>query len=121
MAHGEEICKICYEDKYLCGHFDPASGDYNPNGAEREAGERAGGVDPEAQEIDTEFVVDETTNAEYLQAIYSAYCIADTYNPTTKADNDRIQRIKKKSLRLADKILSDIYNEFFDKDESEED
>lgn len=130
MSHGADICPNCYEDKYSqnCPHYNSATGTFNPD--ETEGTERAGiGADTQADtgtatETGAEAIeweVDGTSNAEYLQAICAAYSIADTYNPLTGADKDRVRRIKRKSIILADKILSEIYDEFCDKDEEAED
>lgn len=70
-----------------------------------------------------EYEVAYTTLSEAIHganAAISAICDMDTAL-MTKQDEKRIYRIKRKSLRIIDKCISDIYQEIFEEIENNED
>jgi hypothetical protein len=78
--------------------------------------EPIGAVEPE----EIEWVTDDTSNIEYLGAMYYAMCIVESANPMTKTDEARCNRIRRKALRITDKLIGEIYADFFDDDDKEE-
>ena len=81
------------------------------------------GSNEEAEGNDMEYEVEYTTLSEAIHgahAAISAICDMDTAI-MTKQDEKRIYRIKRKSLRIIDKCISDIYSEIFEEIENNED
>ena len=81
------------------------------------------GANEEAEGNEMEYEVEYTTLSEAIHgahAAISAICDMDTAI-MTKQDEKRIYRIKRKSLRIIDKCISDIYSEIFEEIENNED
>jgi hypothetical protein len=71
----------------------------------------------EEQPEEVEWVIDETTNGDYLSMMYWAVEICETVTTMTKADEQRKAKIQRKALKITEKIIDEVYNDFFDRDE----
>lgn len=74
----------------------------------------------EKQDDTPEWVMDDTPDIAYLSAMCEAYQLADSINVTTKRESAIQRRIKRKALAVIDRVVEDIYNEFFDKEPDED-
>ena len=68
----------------------------------------------EEEELEYEY----TSRIEAIHCATSAISAASEMTIMTKLDEKRIQRIKRKSLRIIDKCISEIYDELFYEEES---
>jgi hypothetical protein len=75
-------------------------------------------VDLNEEEI-SEFEFATTTASEYIAASFYALEAVDGMDTAimSKEDERRINRIKRKSLRIIDQCISDLYDEIFDEEE----
>ena len=72
----------------------------------------------EEEELEYEF----TSRVEEIHCAAGAISAASEMTIMTKLDEKRIQRIKRKSLRIIDKCIGEIYDElFFEENETNED
>ena len=72
----------------------------------------------EEEELEYEF----TSRVEAIHCATNAISAASEMTIMTKLDEKRIQRIKRKSLRIIDKCIGEIYDElFFEENETNED
>ena len=72
----------------------------------------------EEEELEYEF----TSRIEAIHCATSAISAASEMTIMTKLDEKRIQRIKRKSLRIIDHCIGEIYDElFFEENETNED
>jgi hypothetical protein len=71
------------------------------------------------EEEEMEMVVEYTHAIEYIQAAYFALSSVDDMDVAimNKSDEQRIKRIRRKSIRIIDECLNDMYSELFDDDE----
>lgn len=71
------------------------------------------------EEEELEMVVEYTNAIEYIQAAYFALSSVDDMDVAimNKSDEQRIKRIRRKSIRIIDECLNDMYSELFDDDE----
>lgn len=69
---------------------------------------------PEEEELEYEF----TTRTEAIHCATAAISACSEMTIMTKLDEKRIQRIKRKSLRIIDKCISEIYDELFFEEEN---
>lgn len=79
------------------------------------------GFEPEQGDEQVEWVADETTTVEYLNAACYAYQTADAINDMKAVHTRRKNRIKRKSLQIIDKLMDDIHKELIDNEEGEDD
>ena len=82
-----------------------------------------GGKEGEEINEEEEFEYEFTSRVEAIASAYSAIsAVADMDTAImSKLDEKRIQRIKRKSLRIIDSCISEIYNElFFEEDNNNE-
>ena len=68
----------------------------------------------EGEEFEYEF----TSRIEAIHCATSAISAASEMTIMTKLDEKRIQRIKRKSLRIIDKCIGEIYDELFYEEEN---
>lgn len=72
----------------------------------------------EEEELEYEY----TSRVEAIHCAAGAISAASEMTIMTKLDEKRIQRIKRKSLRIIDKCIGEIYDElFFEENETNED
>lgn len=78
-------------------------------------------IKKEEQEEEMEMVMEYTSTIEYIQAAYFALCSVDEMDVAimNKSDEQRVKRIRRKSIKIIDECLNDIYDELFDADEEE--
>lgn len=71
------------------------------------------------EDEELEMVVEYTNAIEYIQAAYFALSSVDDMDVAimNKSDEQRIKRIRRKSIRIIDECLNDMYSELFDDDE----
>ena len=71
------------------------------------------------EEEEMEMVVEYTHAIEYIQAAYFALSSVDDMDVAimNKSDEQRIKRIRRKSIRIIDECLNDMYSELFEDDE----
>lgn len=71
------------------------------------------------EEEEIEMVMEYTHAIEYIQAAYFALSSVDDIDVAimNKSDEQRIKRIRRKSIRIIDECLNDMYSELFDDDE----
>jgi hypothetical protein len=69
------------------------------------------------QEQEAEFEV--TTRSEYLAAAVNAISAMDGLDLMTKIGGDTKRRIIRKSVKIIDSIISELYDELFESDEEE--
>lgn len=64
-------------------------------------------------------LVEFTTTSEYIAAAFNALASIDGMDMMimNKQDEMRIKRIRRKSLRIIDECISEMYNELFEDDE----
>lgn len=71
----------------------------------------------EGEEIEVEY----TTRLDYIQGAY--FCLSAVEDLDTaimnKEDEKRVKRIRRKSIRIIDDCLNEMYNELFETDEDE--
>jgi hypothetical protein len=65
-----------------------------------------------------EFEYEFTTRTEAIHCATAAISAASEMTIMTKLDERRIQRIKRKSLRIIDKCIGEIYDELFFEEET---
>lgn len=70
----------------------------------------------EGQEIE-DVEVETTSRADYVAACYNAISAMDGLDLFTKQDAIRKARIIRKSVRIIDDIISELYDELFEDDE----
>jgi hypothetical protein len=80
-------------------------------------------AEPET-EILEEGIVEFTTAGEYINSAYFALSAVsdmdfDMINAMSNADGRRIKRIKRKSLKIIDICITEMYDELFDNDEED--
>jgi hypothetical protein len=71
----------------------------------------------ESEEVDfSEFEFATTTAAEYISSAFYALNAVNEIDTAivSREDERRINRIKKKSLKIIDQCISDLYDEMFD-------
>jgi hypothetical protein len=73
----------------------------------------------EPTEDEMEFELVPTTSVEYVNAAVNAYECAESSNPMSATDTQRVKRIKRKSLAILDYAIGELYDELFDKDEED--
>jgi hypothetical protein len=75
--------------------------------------------DSDIPESEIEFF--ETTPSMYIEAAYAAICAVDGMDGKvmSKEDEKRIWRVKRKSLRLIDHFIGELYDSVFVKDDEE--
>ena len=74
-------------------------------------------VQPQAEEeVTEEWEVEFTSNSEYIQAAATAMSSVDHIDTAllTKADENRVRRIKRQGLRIISECLNELYEEIFD-------
>jgi len=74
-------------------------------------------IQPHIEEpIPEEWEVEFTSNSEYIQAAATAMASVDHIDTAllTKADENRIKRIKRQGLRIISECLNELYEEIFD-------
>lgn len=76
-------------------------------------GSAEGDETPDEEELEYEY----TSRIEAIHCATSAISAASEMTIMTKLDEKRIQRIKRKSLRIIDKCISEIYDELFYEEE----
>lgn len=71
----------------------------------------------EEEEIEFDFY----NPTEYIQGAYFALNAVDEIDTAimNKSDEQRVKRIRRKSLRIIDECLNDMYDELFETDEEE--
>jgi hypothetical protein len=71
------------------------------------------------EEEEMEMVMEYTHAIEYIQAAYFALSSVDDMDVAimNKSDEQRIKRIKRKSIRIIDECLNEMYSELFEDDE----
>ena len=75
----------------------------------------------EQPEKETEYEVEFTTRAEYIASATNALSAIDGLDPQIMngANQARIKRIKRKSLKIIDACICEMYDEIFEDDEDE--
>lgn len=75
----------------------------------------------EVKEEEMEMVVEYTHAIEYIQAAYFALSSVDDMDVAimNKSDEQRIKRIRRKSIRIIDECLNEMYSELFEDDNEE--
>jgi hypothetical protein len=75
--------------------------------------------DSDIPESEIEFF--ETTPSMYIEAAYAAICAVDGMDGKvmSKEDERRILRVKRKSLRLIDHFIGELYDSVFIKDDDD--
>lgn len=75
--------------------------------------------DETPEELQGEIVF--TTTAEYIQGASVALATVSELDPMimNKADELRVKRIKRKSIKIIDICISEMYDELFETDEDE--
>jgi hypothetical protein len=71
------------------------------------------------EEEEMEMVMEYTHAIEYIQAAYFALSSVDDMDVAimNKSDEQRIKRIRRKSIRIIDECLNEMYSELFEDDE----
>ena len=78
-----------------------------------------GGAEGENEELpEEEFEYEYTTRTEAIHCATNAISACSEMTIMTKLDEKRVQRIKRKSLRIIDKCISEIYDELFFEEEN---
>lgn len=75
---------------------------------------------PEGEEVneEEEFEYEYTSRIEAIHCATNAISACSEMTIMTKLDEKRTQRIKRKSLRIIDKCISEIYDELFFEEET---
>lgn len=75
----------------------------------------------EKKDEELEMVMEYTSVIEYIQAAYFALSSVDDMDVAimNKSDEQRIKRIRRKSIKIIDDCLNEIYDELFETDEEE--
>lgn len=73
------------------------------------------------EEILENFEVEFTTNSEYIaSAYYSLSAVQDIDTAImNKEDEKRVKRIRRKSLKIIDACINDLYDELFEEDDED--
>jgi hypothetical protein len=76
--------------------------------------------EPETEMLE-EGIVEFTTAGEYINSAYFALSAVEDIDTAiiSKEDEKRIKRIKRKSLKIIDICLSEMYDELFENDEED--
>ena len=69
------------------------------------------------QEQEQDGILEFTTREEYIQCSCSALADIESIDAYTAADKARLNRIKRKCLRILDSMVSEMYDELFEEDE----
>jgi hypothetical protein len=71
------------------------------------------------EDEEMEMVMEYTHAIEYIQAAYFALSSVDDMDVAimNKSDEQRIKRIRRKSIRIIDECLNEMYSELFEDDE----
>ena len=77
-----------------------------------------GGTDGEEVPEEEEFEYEFTSRTEAIHCATNAISAASEMTIMTKLDERRMQRIKRKSLRIIDKCIGEIYDELFFEEEN---
>jgi hypothetical protein len=71
----------------------------------------------ENEEDFVEAEIEFTSRGEYIAAAYNAIAAVEGLNDMTMEDNKRKKRIMRKSVKIIDSIISEMYDELFEEDE----
>jgi hypothetical protein len=71
----------------------------------------------EEKPIEEEIEVEFTSRAEYIASCYNAIAAVDCVNEMTNEDAKRKRRIIRKSVKIIDSLISEMYDELFEEDE----
>ena len=77
-----------------------------------------GGAEDEETIEEEEFEYEYTSRVEAIHCATNAISAASEMTIMTKLDERRMQRIKRKSLRIIDKCIGEIYDELFFEEEN---
>lgn len=77
-------------------------------------------VEPEAEMFE-EGMVEFTSASEYINSAYFALSAVEDIDTAliTKEDEKRIKRIKRKSIKIIDICITEMYDELFEEDDEE--
>jgi hypothetical protein len=72
-------------------------------------------------ENELDLQVDFVTAHEYIMSVCSALSVVDNYDTMimSKTDEQRIKRIRRKSLKILDNCICELYDEIFETDDDE--
>jgi len=75
----------------------------------------------ETEQVEETFEVEFTTNAEYITSAVNSYMCVDGIDlmMLTKEEVKRVNRIRRKSLRIIDACIGDLYDELFEKEDDD--
>jgi hypothetical protein len=68
-------------------------------------------------EEEQEIEVETTTRSEYIDCAVNSIGAVESLNDMTNEDSKRKRRIIRKSLRIIDFLISEMYDELFEEDE----
>jgi len=71
-------------------------------------------------EEEIEWITDETTTAEYISMAWHAFDVMETFDPMTEAAKARKRRVQFKCIKIIEKCITEVYDDLFDKTETEE-
>jgi hypothetical protein len=77
--------------------------------------------DKKEEEVQEEIEVEYTTRLDYIQGAYFCLSAVDELDTAimNKEDEKRVKRIRRKSIKILDDCLNEMYDELFDTDDEE--
>jgi hypothetical protein len=77
--------------------------------------------DEKVETVEQEFEIEYTTRLDYIQGAYFSLSAVDDIDVAlmNKEDEKRIKRIRRKSLKIIDECLNELYDEIFESDEDD--
>ena len=73
----------------------------------------------ETTETTDEGIVEFTTREEYINCACYALATVETLNPMTASDTAKVNRIKRKCLKILDDMVAEMYDELNESDEED--